>query len=133
MADEPKDKVTVGVTAAGAANLAKMMQTGWFKEEVDAYRLAISVALARGLVGDPKAMAGLKTKFNVGSLDPDGRIRTMIGLMVADAGSRPYEHAERRAEAGLEFLARRLVDENVMLSDVLLGEDQDQSTVRESR
>src|SRR6266851_266796 len=121
---ETKDKITVGLTPAGGASLEREMGTGRFKTDLDAYRLAISVALARGLVADPDAMTGVKTKFNVGSLDPDGRIRTMIGLMVPEAGTRVYDHAERRAEAGLEFLARKLVDDNALLSEVLLGEEQ---------
>src|SRR3989442_14695823 len=111
--DDAKDKVTVGLTPTGAANLERVIHTGWFKTDLDAYRLAIGVALARGLLADPKSMVGVKTKFNVGSLDPDGRIRTMINLMVPDAGPRAYEHAERRAEAGLEFLAQSLADQNL--------------------
>ena len=46
MGAEREDKRTLGVTAEGALLLEALMGTGWFEEEQDAYRVAISVAFA---------------------------------------------------------------------------------------
>lgn len=114
-----KEKVTVGVTDAGAQHLAALMDTEWFETEMAVYLLAISTALARNLVVSEKPLAGVKTKFNVGSLDRDGRLRDLVQLMGPENLSDPYEYAEKLAEVGLEFLKNKFVDQDLLLSDVL--------------
>ena len=110
-----RDRVTVGVTPDGAENLAALMETGWFQDEMDAYRLAISTALAESL--EAPAVSGAQTKFNVGTLDRDGRLRELVTLL--HDSPRPYEDSERLAHAGLQLLRRRIVDDQMTLTEAL--------------
>jgi hypothetical protein len=116
--DIERDRVTVGVTATGAANLEAVMATGWFTEEVDAYRSAVALALKLGMT--PLAtLTGVQTKYNVGTLDRDGKLAQLVRLMAPAAGARPYEYVERLADAGLGALRARLVDGGALLSETL--------------
>jgi len=123
MTQEKEDKRTLGVTQEGAALLESIMDTDWFNEEMDAYRTAISLAFAHGLVVEPREMAGATTKWNIGTLDPDGKLRSMVVALSSEEVDRPYAHAERRAAAGLRYLKSRLVDEKAELSNVLMPEE----------
>jgi hypothetical protein len=123
MPGEREDKRTLGVTAEGAAVLESLMATGWFEEEMDAYRLAISVAFAQGLLSEPDEMTGVTTKWNVGTLDPDGKLRSMVLALSDQEVDRPYADAERRAAAGLRYLKGELVDRQAQLAEVLIPPD----------
>ena len=114
------DKRTLGVTADGAEALEKIMSTGWFPEEMDAYRVAISLAFANDLMKNPSEMTGVATKWNIGTLDPDDVLLSMAVAFSDEHVDRPYAHAEARAAAGLVYLKRRLVDERAELADVLM-------------
>ena len=114
------DRRTLGVTTEGAHALEEIMNTGWFAEEMDAYRVAISLAFANDLVKEPSEMAGTSTKWNVGTLDPDDMLLSMVSALSNETLERPYAHAEARAAAGLLYLKRRLVDEKAELADILM-------------
>ena len=114
------DKRTLGVTTEGAEALGEIMRTGWFAEEMDAYRVAISLAFANDLTKEPAEMIGVFTKWNVGTLDPENELRSMVLAFADRQIDRPYAYAEARAAAGLVYLKRRLVDENAELADILM-------------
>ncbi len=114
---DDRDKVTVGVTREGAANLASLMESRWFDEEVDAYRVAIAAAVGAEL-NVAEALTGVQTKYNVGSLDRDGSIAALVRAMFPDA-ARPYDYAERLADAGLRYLKVRIVDQGMLLAEAL--------------
>ena len=114
------DKRTLGVTTEGADALEEIMQTGWFAEEMDAYRVAISLAFANDLTKEPAEMTGVSTKWNIGTLDPDNVLRSMVLALAGEQIDRPYAYAEARAAVGLVYLKRRLVDENAELADILM-------------
>ena len=113
------DKRTLGVTAEGAQALEEIMRTEWFAEEMDAYRVAISLAFANDLIKEPSEMAGVSTKWNIGTLDPDNLLRSMVLAFSNEDVDRPYAHAEARAAAGLAYLKHRLVDEKAELAEIL--------------
>ena len=117
---EDQDKVTVGLTPEGSTNLTALMETKWFDDEVDAYRLAIAIALNRRLPVAKAGLTGVTTKYNRGTLDRDGRIRVLISALAPEGAARPYEMAELLADAGLRFLKQRLIDEHLLLSEVLV-------------
>lgn len=110
------------VSASNAANTALDMLTKvhhWFEDGIEAYRVAIAVALARGLSEDDvPERVNATTKYNVGSLDPEGRIRDLISIMRPQDSVRPYAVAEWLAEAGLAYILRQLED-GALLSEVL--------------
>lgn len=116
---EERDRVTVGVTPDGAANLDALMQSGWFTDEVDAYRTAIATAIGCSLDVSDVTLSGVQTKYNVGTLDRDGRLISLVRGLASDAPSRTYEYCERLADAGLRYLRARIVDQGAMLSEVL--------------
>ena len=100
-----EDTITVGLTEDTHLMLQKLKEDNVFDEMMDAYRLGIGLAIARGEI----APEGLKTKtfVNAGSLDPDGSIRNMIIELYPQSASKPYSVAERLAEWGVTELGRR--------------------------
>jgi hypothetical protein len=121
------DKSTLGVTPQGARNMEALMATPWFEREMDVYRVAIAVAASRGQMASKDEMVGVRTKFNaVGTIDPDGQVRNMITALLPQHSDRPYETAERLANAGLQILASKLSTEGVMLSSAL-GKDSERA------
>ena len=122
---EEKGKVTVGLTDEGTAALNRVMETGWFQTEMDAYKVAIAMALARNI--DVRApLTGVTTKFNVGSLDRDGKLARAVRVLGSENTASPFDYAERLADAGIRVLATKLVDHEETLSHVLgIGSDTD--------
>ena len=49
---------------------------GWFKGEVEAFRTAIAFGAARKIT--PSEGVKYKTKWNIGTLEQEGRIRTLL-------------------------------------------------------
>ncbi len=94
------------------------MATNWFATEMDAYKVAIALAL-RAEINVDQPLAGSTTKFNIGSLDPDGKVVTLIRTFRGSQAGDPVVLAERLAEQGLIVLATKLEDETQTLSDVL--------------
>jgi hypothetical protein len=118
---EERDPNTLGLTADGQAHLEKVMETKWFDAEMDAFRLAVAVALGQGLeVAEGPLRAG--TKWNVGTLDRDGQLKALV-LAHAPGAPRPYEYAEKLADVGMKFLREGLVDAQQTLASVVGGVD----------
>ena len=112
-------KSTVGTTSEGARNLDSLMETGWFSSEVSAYKTAIGVALAQRPGYPLPAVQIRNTKWNIGTLDKDGRLSSLIDLITQGEVDEPYEYAEQLADLGLDYLKQRIVDQDQMLSEVL--------------
>src|SRR5438045_3923846 len=102
------EKTTVGVTESGAAHLTEVIASGWFSEEIDAYRVAISIALRKGIATPQADMSGVRTKFNTGSLDGDGSLGRVLEAFGLPDGDSKYSYAQRLADAGLACLAQNL-------------------------
>lgn len=113
-----RGRITVGVTDIGNAALAKLMTTNLFAAEMDAYKVAIALALRAGLSSD-QPLSGVKTKFNIGSLDPDGSLVELVRLLDSSGVGDPVARAERLADSGLAMLASRLVDSEQLLTEAL--------------
>lgn len=116
---EPRDRRTVGVTPTAKQHLDSLMALGWFNEEADVFRIAVSVALAHGLSNDSKE-GGRITKWSHSTIDPDGRLRDLVNALAPESSQRPFAYTEALATAGLEWLKVKLVDEHAMLSEALL-------------
>lgn len=111
------DRNTVGVTAEGQECLDQIMETGWFRREMDAYRLAVAVGIGNGLPED-ETSSRFDTKWNVGTIDRDGMLAALIQALLPDE-VRPYARAERLAAVGLRFLRGRLIDDHASLEDLM--------------
>ena len=94
------------------------MATHWFATEMDAYKVAIALAL-RAEINVDQPLVGSTTKFNIGSLDQDGKVVALIRTFRGPQSGDPVVLAERLAEQGLIVLAAKLDDETQPLSDVL--------------
>lgn len=114
------DRVTVGLTPEGERQLAQVMESRFFTEELTAYRVAIAVALAEDEVTPREEMKNVRTKFNVGSLEEEGRLRDIVELVKPHAsGEGVMNLAERLADAGIKIIARE-VERGTPLRDLLL-------------
>lgn len=119
-----RGRVTVGVTEAGASALVRIMETGFFGTEMDAYKVAVALALRAGVRAD-ESVTGVTTKWNIGSLDPDGLLADLVDVLDRGGTGDPIDRAQRLADIGLSMLVTRLVDSGQTLSEALdIGEHQ---------
>ena len=110
---------TVGLSKAGRGRIQRLKENGHFAEQVDAYRFAVALALAAG--AEPSEPVGERvTMFNVGTLDPDGRVATAVSTLAETDGEDPYRVAERLAEWGAAELERRVEESGTVPTEALL-------------
>jgi hypothetical protein len=98
------DKKTIGIAKANLAALASLVEGGNFASELDAARFAMAYAVRAGL--PPGTSEGADTKWNVGSVDPDGTLRSLIEALCPGA-SEPYRLVEFFMNEGIKMLASR--------------------------
>ena len=94
----------IGLSDVAHGLLLQMKVEKSLAEMADGYRLALSLALFRGIV-PPEIAAPRKTIFSVATIDPDQEVAAAIrALMDLDGGS-VYRMAERLAEWGIHEMA----------------------------
>lgn len=109
MAQIQEDKKQIGLTPAGSEALSVLMQEDLFASEQDAYKFAISFAIAADLDLDSAPQGGYGTKYNAsGGVDIDGLIRDLVAVLGVGDVDRPYATAEKLAELGVTAVAARL-------------------------
>jgi hypothetical protein len=117
-----EDKQQIGLTPAGDEAiriLAPDGRDGLFASQTDAYRFAISYAIAAGLDPADAPPGGYSTKFNaLGTLESGSSIRDLIDILGIGDTSRPFATAEKLAELGVRDIARRL-EGNESLADIM--------------
>ena len=124
-----RDRTQVGLPDATDDLLKELCRnTPWFKEEVDVYRLAVTLALARGLrPRNDEPDSGYTTKFTVHSLDPDGRMALLVSSLAPEYAETPYRWAQRLANKGVNYLHNQIIVKGRPIAEVLLdvpaGED----------
>jgi len=114
-----KEQNTVGLTDVGSEHLRLTMETGWFDTELDACRVAMGVALSRGVVAPPDELVSKTTKYNLGTWDRDRCVSSVIEVVGCPPGEDLCAYSERLIQAGLGILATELSEEGALLSDVL--------------
>lgn len=95
------DKKTIGIAKGNLAALTSLVESGNFASELDAARFAMAYAVRSGVPAG--ATEGADTKWNVGSVDPDGSLRSLIEALYPDA-SEPYRLAEYFMNEGVKLL-----------------------------
>lgn len=96
------DKKTIGITGANGGALAGLTQSGRFLSELDAAKFAMAYAIREGAaIGRTE---GAETKWNVGSLDPDGSLAAMVEAFFPQV-QEPYRQIEFLMNEGLKLLA----------------------------
>ena len=95
------DKKTIGVTSANAPLLESIVTSGKFGSELDAAKFAMAYAIRLGRSEGSAEGAG--TKWNVGSVDPDGSLRSLLEALFP-ACTEPYRLAEYLMNEGIATL-----------------------------
>ncbi len=95
------DKKTVGLSADAQLAVDTIMETGMFRDQMDVAKLGLALAIARRL--PPTEMAGVPTKWNVGSFDQDGQVRNSVLALYSDYQT-PYRIAESLMNQGVPML-----------------------------
>jgi len=98
---EPADKRTLGVTKANEARLAILVEAGYFGSELEAAKFAMAHAINQGSTAVP--VEGAPTKWNVGTVDPDGSLKALIEALYPEARE-PYRLVEQLMNEGLRLL-----------------------------
>lgn len=93
----------IGVSESTHAKLKRLKEDGHFREMADAYRFAIGLALAQGII--PPEISS-QTVFSVATIDPDQIIKTAIQTIMGEStgGVAAYKIAERLADWGIQEL-----------------------------
>lgn len=95
-----EDKRTIGVTEAADAALELMVEQGHFADGIDAAKFAMAFAISAGAGNDDLGVEGTSTKWNVGSFDPDGQLRSLLAALFPGS-DRPYRLLEYLIDEGL--------------------------------
>jgi hypothetical protein len=112
-----EDKKTIGLTPENRSVMEQIMDKGFFRDQKDAALFAMGYAINRGI--ELGSAEGTNTIWNVGSLDPDGEIRLLVGNLFPDT-STPYRLVESFVNAGLAHIGSRMIKEPGMdLNDLL--------------
>jgi hypothetical protein len=96
------DKKTIGITKANSSLLANLVSGGRFGSELDAAKFAMAYAIKCEVSGG--STEGAETKWNVGSVDPDGSIRSLLEALYPNA-SEPYRLLEHLINEGISILS----------------------------
>ena len=96
------DKKTIGITRENLGSLQRLVQHGNFGAELDAAKFAMAHAIKSGVT--PGRTEGADTKWNVGSVDPDGHLRAMLSAFYPEEDE-PYRAMEYLMNTGLSEIA----------------------------
>ena len=96
------DKKTIGITKANSAALTSLVSAGRFGSELDAAKFAMAYAIKLGVTSG--TTNGAETKWNVGSVDRDGSMRSLLEAFFPNGGD-PYRLAEHLMNEGIKKVA----------------------------
>jgi hypothetical protein len=99
------DKKTIGITKANATALLQLVAAGHFASELDAAKFAMAHAIKAGVHSG--TAEGAETKWNVGSVDPDGSMRSLLEALFPDTDE-PYRLAEHLMNEGVRLLTAKV-------------------------
>ena len=96
------DRKTIGITRDNLGPLQRLVTSGQFASELDAAKFAMAHAIRGGAT--PGRADGADTKWNVGSVDPTGSLRSVLSAFYPEE-SEPYRLLEYLMNKGLTELA----------------------------
>ena len=105
------DKRTIGIARANERSLAALIEAGNFGSELDAAKFALAHAIDQGAATG--TVDGASTKWNVGTVDPDGTLRALVEA-IYDTVAEPYRLTEYLINEGLRLLDSGDVPPNVL-------------------
>ena len=113
------DRQTIGVSESSGKTLEALVDAGVFSQQVDAAKLALSVALAYG--DTPTESQDRTTKWNVGTFDQNGDVRELVLCFMPECLT-PFKEVESLVESGLKRLADHFEAHGQLDLEVLLNE-----------
>ena len=96
--DRATDKKTVGITSANERVLGALVAEGLFGSEIEAAKFAMARAIDNRV--ERGTAEGAETKWNVGSLDPDGALKAVVQALYPEE-TMPYRLVEHLMNEGL--------------------------------
>src|SRR4030042_780705 len=99
-----ENETTIGLTNESHEILKQLKRDGIFKEMVDGYRFGIALAIAYASIAPEEIKTN--TIFNIGTLDPDDKLKKIIIEFFPEATEKPYSYAERLAEWGVSEMGK---------------------------
>jgi hypothetical protein len=95
------DKVAIGLTTPNDQFVGQLMESRLFGQEMDAAKLAMSIAIARkASLGE---LQGAGTKWNIGSFDRDGQLRRLMSVLYPTVDE-PYRAIEFLINTGFKIM-----------------------------
>lgn len=101
------DKNTIGVTKENGEFLDDVISRDLFNDQIDAAKFGLSLAIREGVAAGEAS--GVDTKWNVGSFDKDGHLRSVLAAIYPDVET-PYRLAEYLINQGLGLLKTHLAE-----------------------
>jgi hypothetical protein len=95
------DKRTIGIATNNLEVLQNLVTSGYFASEIDAAKFAMSVAIKNQC--SLGATEGAPTKWNIGSIDPNGTLSSLIQIFFPQCDE-PYRLVEYLMNEGLKSL-----------------------------
>ena len=92
------DKKTIGLTPNGERLIEAVMETGLFRDKLDAAKFAMALAIRDH--EQPAPLEKTSTIWNVGSFDSEDRLKQIVPLLVPGCDE-PYRAIESLIEKGL--------------------------------
>lgn len=115
-----QEPTTLGLSESSHEILRRLKEDEYFGEMQDAYRFAIAYAARiQPNIDEIPPVRSPRTIFNVGTLDPDRRIRVLISLVLGVQEGKIYETAEKLAEYGIQSIGAHLESGTLNLSDMV--------------
>ena len=109
MAKAQDDKQQIGLTPETDESIKEIAITYFGGSQQDAYRFAISYAIAAGLDPAEAPQSGYVTKYNaLGTLESGSSLRDLLEILDVGDPNRPFATAEKLAELGVREIAERL-------------------------
>jgi len=102
MAVEKADKKTIGITPANEKTLTALAGAGKFVTDIDAAKFAMALAVSKDIGSG--ATEGAGTKWNIGSFDNDGTLKSTIEALYPEEGA-PYRLIEHLINEGLHLMS----------------------------
>lgn len=113
------DKKTIGLTPEAKIVMEKLMAKGYFHDQMDAAKFAMSFAINCGV--DTSVTINASTTWNIGSFDPDREIKNTISVLYPEA-EEPYRLIENLYNQGLILIGKH-IEENgdIFMEDLIVG------------
>lgn len=109
------DKKTIGLTAKNRVVVEALVEQKLFKDQIDAAKFAMSLAIQSG--AQPGSVAEAETIWNVGSFDADGQIKNLIPSLFPGIDS-PYRAVEYFVNIGVQIIGSQ-IEEGKSVSDLM--------------